>query len=124
MSDERRWLKVLAPLAILGFEIGVAVVVMNASPEVERSVEEPQPPLVEVVVVEQEDVRLDVAAQGSVRPSTEATLVAEVSGTITTVSDQFAEGGFFDVGTMPLEIEITDEARASGLTLLDVARQV
>jgi RND family efflux transporter MFP subunit len=49
-----------------------------------------------------------IASQGSVRPRTQTTLVAQVSGIVVSISDDFVAGGFFRAGDVLLEIEPSD----------------
>lgn len=53
------------------------------------------PPSVDVVVVTPASVALNVQAQGTVHPHREIQLVSQVSGKVQSVSNQFAQGGFF-----------------------------
>ena len=51
--------------------------------------------LVEVIEAEESDGFFMINAQGTVRPRTETSIVAEVGGRVVEVSDVFASGGFF-----------------------------
>lgn len=52
--------------------------------------------------------RFRVSAQGTVRPTTQTALAAEVSGRIVSVSDTFVAGGFFRAGDVLIEIDPSD----------------
>lgn len=70
----------------------------------------PRPALLEVegVTLKSSDFPVTVRTRGTVRPRTESTLVAEVSGRVVEVSPSFREGGFFDEGEMLLVLEPDD----------------
>ena len=64
--------------------------------------------LVEVADLELVDARFPVRSQGTVRPRTETTLSAEVSGTIVEVSPKFIPGGVFEADEVLVRIDPTD----------------
>lgn len=98
MSLMQNKLKILLPLLVLAAGIAVAAAIVKTRPEVERQEDAVPPPLVRAITVAVEDVSLDVRSHGTVEPLTESTLVAQVSGQITRVSNAFVEGGFFRRG--------------------------
>jgi RND family efflux transporter MFP subunit len=61
-----------------------------------------------VLRVELSTLRLDVESQGTVTPRTEASLVAEVAGSVRSVSPRFQAGGFFRLGEALLTIDDRD----------------
>ena len=69
---------------------------------------EPRRPLVSVVVATPSDHAISVRTQGTVEPLREVGLVAQVSGKVESVSDQFLEGKFFREGDILLELEKAD----------------
>lgn len=97
-------------LAILVLAVGAAIAffAFSSRPQPERQVAETPPPLVQVMAVSAGPVDLDVHSQGTVEPRTESTLVSEVAGRITAVSDAFAAGGFFRQGQVLVEIDPRD----------------
>jgi RND family efflux transporter MFP subunit len=108
-SPPRRRLR-MAVLAVLVVAAGAAVAVaaVRLRPEPQRRSVETPPPLVQVVRAVIEPVALDVVSQGTVAPLTESSLVAQVAGRITAVSDAFANGGFFRAGQVLVEIDRRD----------------
>ncbi len=64
--------------------------------------------LVDAIAVERRSLRFNIKSQGIVRPRTETTLVAEVSGKVTRVASEFIAGGFLDKGEVLLEIDPSD----------------
>ncbi len=101
-------LKFLLPLGVIGLAIvGTALLVFL------RQGPEQRPPeaavlLVDTVQPELNRDRFIVQAQGTVQPRTETTLVAEVNGRITLLSDAFVAGGFFRAGTELARIDPSD----------------
>ena len=68
--------------------------------------------LVEAIPARARSLNFVVESQGPVRPRTETSLVAEVSGTVVSVSPGFVAGGFFRKGDVLLEIDPSDYATA------------
>lgn len=83
-------------LAILGGLIGVAVILMNTSPEPMRKPPDLMPRLtVDVKKIVTENYQTTIKSYGKVEPRTQTTLVAEVSGKIVWIKPEFKDGGFF-----------------------------
>lgn len=104
--------KILWPLVVVVLGVLAAFVLARSKPEVERQEQTIPPPLVRVLEARVQDVPLDVRSQGTVRPHTESTLVAQVGGRIDTVSPSFAEGGFFRKGEVLVRIDPKDYSLA------------
>jgi len=101
-------LRIIAPFVIVVVAAAGAVgLVKSRKPPVQRERTVP-PPLVRVAEAHAEPVRLDVSAQGEVRPRTETTLVAEVGGRIVEVSDALAAGAFFRKDDVLARIDPSD----------------
>jgi len=64
--------------------------------------------LVDVIPVKVESLNLHVESQGSVLPRTETIVIAEVSGKVVSVSENFVAGGFFRKGEVLLRIDPSD----------------
>ena len=90
--------------------VGVAFIGFMGSMRkpLERQAPQISPPTVFYSVAEPKAVTLDVAAQGEVRPRTDITLTAEVSGRIVSTSAAFVDGGSFEKGDLLLKIEDAD----------------
>lgn len=101
----QRTLLILAILAV-GF-VGMRVLMSMKQPPEEREVDI-RDPLVEVLALEPMTENFFVSTQGTVRPRTESTLSAEVSGTITEISPSFVAGGTFSAGDVLLRIDATN----------------
>ncbi len=84
-------------------------------PKPERQAPEIIPPTVFYTTAETRSVTLDVKAQGEVRPRTDISLTAQVSGRVIATADNFVNGGAFDEGDMLIRIEDADyRAAAAG----------
>lgn len=102
------WIKISAPVAILGLGIFVVITLFATKPEPEKVEQEVRPLSVFVEDVRQEPVTLSVRTQGEVRPKTEIQLVPQVSGRVVFVSPAFEEGGIIKRGDILIQIEDTD----------------
>ncbi|MCG8609019.1 MAG: efflux RND transporter periplasmic adaptor subunit, partial [Pseudomonadales bacterium] len=98
--------------------IVTAILVSMKKPPKDRPKEE-QVPVVKVDPVITRDLQLKVRSYGVVTPRYETQLVAQVSGTIQKLSEQFVKGGFVRAGEVLAEIDARDyeavliEAQAS-----------
>jgi RND family efflux transporter MFP subunit len=97
-------------IAGLGLAGGLALA-QGKSPPVAQP-PETLAPLVRVVSVSRERVRLTVRAHGTVTPRTESDLVPEVAGRVVAISPALAAGGFFERDEVLLEIDPRDYASA------------
>jgi len=106
----------LKRFALIGGIILVAValsfvmVQMKPAPPKKERVE--LDPLVEVLELETMTANFEVRSQGTVRPRTETTLSAEISGTITQISPKFIAGGVFGGNEVLMRIDPTNYAVA------------
>ncbi|MCH9649145.1 MAG: efflux RND transporter periplasmic adaptor subunit [Deltaproteobacteria bacterium] len=102
---KRRW---ILPFVFLLLGLGVLALLVKSRPQVEREVAPVVPPLVRTVTVEPKRLALTVESQGTVQPSTEASLVVEVPGKVVWVSPSFAAGGFFRAGEPLVRLDRRD----------------
>jgi len=105
-----KFFKFMLPLILIvtSIVIVVAMVAFKKSQRPERKPETSQALLVDTIVAEITSMNLTVSSQGTVRPRTETSLVAEVSGKIVSVSIDFVAGGFFREGEVLLQIDPSD----------------
>ncbi len=96
-----------ASVMLLGLALSYLLLVGKPAPE-PVSTAEPMAPLVDVLQVSPQDLRLSVTTQGTVRPHTEINIVSQVGGLVEAVDVHFADGGFFDVGTELVKVEDAD----------------
>lgn len=104
----RKAATIFGTLGIIAGGVGIIVVMQMARPKL--TPEEPQitPPTVFYTTATPQSVTLDVLTQGEVRPRTDITLTAQVSGRVESVSDAFVDGGAFEKGERLLKIEDAD----------------
>ena len=109
-SGMRKFFKYILPLALIGISI-VAVVIMVSiarGKQPERKDTANQAIRVDAIPAKITSLNFSVFSQGSVKPRTETTLVAEVAGQIVSVSSNFISGGFFREGEVLLQIDPSD----------------
>ena len=106
----RQFFKTILPLGLIVLSglvvLSLVYIAKNKRPERKEAVE--QTTHVDAIIAEQVSISLPVFSQGSVRPRTETTVVAEVSGKIVEVSPNFIAGGFFRIGEVLLQIDPSD----------------
>lgn len=106
----RKFFKYILPLGLIILSV-LAVVVMVTVANSKRPDQKEATDLtvrVDAIPAEVASLNFAVRSQGAVRPRTETTLVAEVSGRIVSVSPNFISGGFFREGEMLLQIDPSD----------------
>jgi RND family efflux transporter MFP subunit len=108
----RKQLRTWLPVGVIGFAAVITSVLLATRPQVAVDVRPPSAPLVRVVEVRFESVRLDVSTHGTVAPRTETDLIPEVTGPVVAVSPNLVSGGFFRAGDVLLEIDPRDYAAA------------
>lgn len=104
----RGFARAIWPLVIIAGAVALAAVLVASRPEAPRKPEVKKATLVSVMPIEQRDVEFVIESQGTVRPRTETTLIAQVSGTIESVATAFEAGGFFRQGDTLLRIDPRD----------------
>jgi RND family efflux transporter MFP subunit len=106
----RKFFKFILPLALIGISILAVVVMVTVAKgkRPERAETVGQAMRVDTIPAELASLNFSVYSQGSVRPRTETTLVAEVAGRIVSVSSNFISGGFFRKGEVLLQIDPSD----------------
>ncbi len=105
-----KFFKFVLPLILIvgSVIVVVALVAFQKSQTAERKSETEKAVLVDTIDAEVVSLNFEINSQGSVRPRTETTLVAEVSGKIVSVSPDFVAGGFFHKGDVLLQIDPSD----------------
>ena len=101
----QKWAKIFLPIIILLISLFIAAlfVVLGEKP---KKFHRPQPPLsVEVFPTERSNYSVVLETQGTVKARTESSLIPEISGRITTVSDAFRSGGFFKKDQLLVQID-------------------
>jgi len=107
MAENSR-LKILLPVALLLVGIGCAWAVIATRPQMTLQTPNAEVPLVTVIQVEPQTLRLDVHSQGIVTPRNEIDLIPEVSGKIIQLHTDFVTGGFFNRNDVLVSIDPRD----------------
>ena len=108
MSLLKTALKVALPLLVLTAAWFGTQRVKNSSPEAQRRGAPPATLSVEATRLAPTDFPIVLRSQGTVRPTTQNTLVVEVTGAITELSDDFVVGGSFEAGDALVQIDERD----------------
>ena len=105
-----KFFKFMLPLILIigSVLVVVALVTYQKSQTAERKDDTEKAVLVDTIEAEVVSLNFTVNSQGTVRPRTETTLVAEVSGKIVSVAPEFVAGGFFHQGEVLLQIDPSD----------------
>jgi RND family efflux transporter MFP subunit len=104
----KKLLRVLLPLAVLVVAGLLTLLMIKSRPAVQPVARTMSLPLVRAVEVAASAHSFQVHAQGTVAPRTEINLVAEVPGRVMRISETFAEGGFFEVDEILVELDRRD----------------
>lgn len=104
----RRLFTLIGTVGILAGGVFLIAAMGALRPKIKPETPEVTPPTVFFATAEPRSVTLDVYAQGEVRPRTDITLTAEVSGRIVATGDGFVEGGAFEDGDLLVKIEDAD----------------
>lgn len=105
---KRKLFTLLGTLGIALFAALIITVMNQFKPEVKTVEYTPPPPIVLFETVESRPAVLNVSAQGEVRPLTDITLTAQVSGKIVQTGAAFVDGGAFEKGDLLIKIEDAD----------------
>jgi RND family efflux transporter MFP subunit len=116
--------RLLLPLIVLSVGGLIALVIFGSGDQPEQEPLAPPAPLVRVLTVEPETVRLRVATHGTVAPRTESDLVSQVSGPVVWVSPALVSGGFFEEGEALLRVDARDYAVALERARATLARRL
>jgi RND family efflux transporter MFP subunit len=108
----KNWQKVTFPLVVIVIGALSAGAMILSRKQPETRIPEPPVPLVRVLPVALEDLRLNVKSQGTVKPRTETTLVTEIAGRVLEVHSSFVAGGFFEEGDLLLAVDPHDYRQA------------
>lgn len=96
---------VLTPIAIIFTALVVLALFSVMAPEPAKKPIKIKAPLVSVLSLVSQEVTFDIHSQGSIVPRTKTTLISEVSGVVTRVSNKFQVGGFFKKGEELLAVD-------------------
>ncbi len=115
-------MKKAAPVLILALGFLAAVSAYVSRPQAAPEVRETPAPLIRVIAARPQTVQLTVGAQGTVQPSTQIELVAEVAGRVVETGGALVAGGFFSEGDLLVRIDPRDYDLAAQSARAEVAR--
>jgi len=106
----RKFFKYILPLGLIVLSIVLVIVMVTVAKgkRPDRKDMANQAVRVDAIQADMVSLNLSVYSQGTVKPRTETTLVAEVGGQIVSVSSNFIPGGFFREGEVLLQIDPSD----------------
>ncbi len=113
--------KVILPILLLAGAIFFGKYLIGTGPEPKKKPFVVRSPIVEVMPLSSQDYTVTITASGIVRAGTQTSLVSEVSGRITKISDKFQEGSYFEKGEILLSIDQANYKNALAIVLADVA---
>ncbi|WP_341325210.1 efflux RND transporter periplasmic adaptor subunit [Methylotuvimicrobium sp. KM2] len=108
MNEQKYLMKALLPIAVLLGAVGAAWAMIELRPGMLPQAEQSTLPMVEIVRVKPQTVRLNVMSQGVVTPREEIDLIAEVSGKIVELNPALLSGGYFEAGDLLVMIDPRD----------------
>jgi RND family efflux transporter MFP subunit len=118
----RKFFTLFGTVGILVGGVALIMLMGQMRPKPEREDPDITPPTVFYTTAEARSVTLDVTAQGEVRPRTDISLTAQVSGRVVDIAENFVNGGAFDKDDTLIRIEDADYRAASAGTNARVAQ--
>lgn len=130
MSDEdirgpsREWLRrrVVYPLAFIAAAAVITAILLDSKPQIDTTTGENNAIAVRTLEIKLEPVQLSVRSEGTVQPSIQTNLVAQVSGEVIGVSDSLRSGGRFYRDDLLLSIDPQDYENAHSQALANLQR--
>ena len=101
-------LKIVLPFLVLGVGVAIFMVFVFSRQAPVKEVQEFAGVLVETVTVQRDDHLVTVAATGTVQSRQKTEIVAQVSGQVTLLADDFIAGGMFKEGETLFQLEDID----------------
>lgn len=98
----------ILPMSILLACLLITIGLIKSKPEVPRKTIEKKNLSVDVLNLQPLDIPIVIDSQGTVSPTITTTLITEVTGVVTEVSDKFVNGGTFKTGEVILRIDPSD----------------
>ena len=105
---KRKYKRMALIAGILAVSVAGMVALSSMNPEPPKKEVENFDLLVDVVELEVSTENFEIRSQGTVRPRTQTTVSAEVSGSIVDISPKFIAGGVFQAGEALLRIDPTN----------------
>ncbi|MEM0514861.1 efflux RND transporter periplasmic adaptor subunit [Pseudoalteromonas sp. YIC-827] len=101
--------KILIPLVVIVVTVLLVMFIKGNPPKANRFSSPPKAKVnVAVKTLTPENYQVMIDSFGTVKPRTQSMLVAQASGQIIEISEQFREGGFFEKGDVLLQLDDRD----------------
>lgn len=101
--------KIIIPAAVVVTALLIVFFIKSNPPEARRFSSAPKAAIsVSVLELVPQSYQVMIDSYGTVKPRTQSLLVAQASGQIIEVSDEFREGGFFEKGDVLLKLDDRD----------------
>ncbi|MEH6393677.1 efflux RND transporter periplasmic adaptor subunit [Pseudoalteromonas sp.] len=114
--------KILIPAVVIAATAAIVMFIQGNPPQANRFAAPPKAQIsVAVQLLTPQSYQVMIDSFGTVKPRTQSGLVAQASGQIIAVSEQFREGGFFEKGDVLLQLDDRDhraEVKAAQANLL------
>jgi membrane fusion protein, multidrug efflux system len=114
-------LKVIIPILVVLAGISISWAIVIHRPQAKSELPGNETPLVQVISVEPEALKLNIRSQGVVVPRTEIDLVPEVAGQIIRLHPSLVAGGFFEAGDILITVDPRDYDYAIAEALARIA---
>lgn len=114
-------IKILSAILVLGGAVAFANYLIETGPEAQKRPIVKKLPVVEVQTLKAAPYTVMIDAAGVVKAGTQSNLVAEVSGRIVSIADNFKEGSYFDKGDVLLQIDKANYTSAIEIAKSEVA---
>jgi RND family efflux transporter MFP subunit len=106
-------MKFILPILILLIAVSITATLVIFRPDAAQITPERPITSIEVIAVQPQSVQLTVSSQGTLLPTVETDLIAEVSGRVIKVSDSFRIGNHFRKGDRLIKIDPADYEAAA-----------
>ncbi|WP_377113547.1 efflux RND transporter periplasmic adaptor subunit [Pseudoalteromonas sp. M58] len=120
--------KIIVPAAIIIATIFLVMFIKGNPPKASRFSAPPKAKInVAVKPLQLIDYPVEIDSFGTVKPRTQSMLVAQVSGLIIDIKEQFREGGFFEKGDVLLQLDDRDlkaEVKSAQANLLNAEQNL
>ncbi|MFQ3203473.1 MAG: RND family efflux transporter MFP subunit [Pseudoalteromonas tetraodonis] len=120
--------KIIVPAAIIIATIFLVMFIKGNLPKASRFSAPPKAKInVAVKPLQLIDYPVEIDSFGTVKPRTQSMLVAQVSGLIIDINEQFREGGFFEKGDVLLQLDDRDlkaEVKSAQANLLNAEQNL
>ena len=114
-------MKPILPIIILLAAGSITAMLVIFKPDAAELTQERPITSVEVIAVQPQSIQLTVSSQGTLLPTVETDLIAEVSGRVIKVSDSFRIGNHFRKGDRLIKIDPADYEAAAANASADLA---